>query len=339
VQGRFPLVEGSEACQNSIGKDPPVDKKPLSQSKQKWLLAAAKLAIVALVVWFIRSAIVDAWTQLGEYPWHLNYRWLAISGLFYLLGTLFYAIFWYRVLLALGQSVRLPQVLHAYYIGQLGKYVPGKAMVIVLRTGLVKGQGIDTSLAAASVFLETLTMMSSGAFLGAAIVAVWFRHHTFLFSAALAMMVVSGLPTLPPVFRQLARLAGIGRSNPEILKKMARLGYKTMFFGWILTGLGWAILGWSFGAVLHGLGAPDVASLAHFHLHIAAVTLATVAGFVSFVPGGAVVREAVLTELMTPQLGGSLALVSAIVLRLVWLASELLISGILLALRGSVVKD
>lgn len=61
----------------------------------------------------------------------------------------------------------------------------------------------------------------------------------------------------------------------------------------------------------------------------AAITLATVAGFLSFVPGGAVVREAVLTELMVPHLGDAVALLSAILLRLVWLVAELVISGIL----------
>ena len=65
------------------------------------------------------------------------------------------------------------------------------------------------------------------------------------------------------------------------------------------------------------------------HLYTAAVSLATVAGFLSFVPGGAVVREAVLTELMAPHVGDSVAVVAAILLRLAWLAAELAISGVL----------
>ena len=39
--------------------------------------------------------------------------------------------------------------------------------------------------------------------------------------------------------------------------------------------------------------------------------------------------RAVLAELMIPYLGGAVALVSAILLRLVWLVSELVVSGIL----------
>jgi len=46
-------------------------------------------------------------------------------------------------------------------------------------------------------------------------------------------------------------------------------------------------------------------------------------------PGGAFVRELILAELMVPRFGDATALVSAVLLRLVWLVAELLISGIL----------
>ena len=98
---------------------------------------------------------------IGPGRWQFDSWWLAASGGLYLLGTLCCGVFWHRTLRALGQPVSLPQALRAYYIGQLGKYVPGKAMVVILRAGLVRGQGSIPALAAVSVFLETLTMMSS----------------------------------------------------------------------------------------------------------------------------------------------------------------------------------
>ena len=291
--------------------------------------------IVVLVVWFIRRTLVDAWVQLGEHQWRFHFGWLAVSGCLYLLGTLPCGIFWHRTLLALGQPVSLPRALRAYYIGHLGKYVPGKAMVVILRTGLVRGQGVDTALAAACVFFETLTMMAVGAFLSAAIVAVWFHEQAILFWSALAMMAVAGLPTLPPVFRRLVRFVGVGRTNPQIAEKLAKLDYGTMLGGWFLTAIGWAILGLSFWAALRAVNAADSNPFSQLHLYTAAVTMATVAGFVSFVPGGAVVREAVLTELMVPYLGDAVAVVSAILLRLTGLVAELVISGILyIGVRG-----
>ena len=318
----------ADACHNGGGKGVEVDENHPGRTRQ-WLAAAIKLLIVALVVWYIRRTIVDAWEQLGAHRWHFHAGWLVVSGGLYLLATLLCGIFWHRVLRALGQPVGLMQTLRAYYVGHLGKYVPGKAMVVILRTGLIRGQGVDTALAAVSVFFETLTMMSTGALMAAAIVAVWFHEQRLLFWAAMAMMVAAGAPTLPPVFRRLVRLVGVGKMNPAAAEKLANLGYGTMFFGWVLTGLGWAILGLGFWAALRGLGAVNADPFEQLHLYTAAVTLATVAGFVSFVPGGAVVREAVLTEVTAPFLGGAVALVGAILSRLVWLVSELLISGIL----------
>ena len=296
---------------------------------RRWLAAVVKLLIVALVVWYIRRTIVDAWEQLGEHRWQFDAGWLVASGGLYLLATLLCGIFWHRALRALGQPVGLGQTLRAYYVGHLGKYVPGKAMVVILRAGLLRGEGVDTALAAVSVFFETLTMMSTGALMAAAIVAIWLHQQTLLFWAAVAMMMAAGVPTLPPVFRRLVRLAGVGKVNPAAAEKLANLGYGTMFLGWALTGLGWAILGLGYWAALRGLGAGTVNPFEQLHLYTAAVTLATVAGFVSFVPGGAVVREAVLTEVMAPCLGGSVALVAAILSRLAWLVSELVISSIL----------
>lgn len=303
-------------------------KDPTGRRK-RWFVATVKLLIVVVVVWCIRDTLLHAWNQLGERRWQCNFGWLVVAGGLYLLGTLLCGVFWHRTLLALGQKVGLPTALRAYYIGHLGKYVPGKAMVVILRTGMVRGEGVDTSLAAVSVFFKTLTMMSIGALMGAALVAGWFREQMLLFWAALAMMVAAGLPTLPPVFRRLVRLVGVGRANPAIAEKLGDLGYKTVLLGWVLTGLGWIILGLSFWAVLRAVGAGEANPIAQIHLQTAAVTLATVAGFLSFVPGGAVVREAVLTELMVPHLGDAVALLSAILLRLVWLVAELVISGIL----------
>ena len=54
-----------------------------------------------------------------------------------------------------------------------------------------------------------------------------------------------------------------------------------------------------------------------------------VAGFLSGIPGGAVVREGILWALLAVEFTQPVALVAAVFLRLIWLLSELVISGIL----------
>jgi len=314
-------------------------------SRKKWLLRAAKLLVVVLVLWFVRRTLVDAWHGLAAegaegYRWRVSPGWLVLAGGIYLLGLLPAALFWYRVLIVLGQRPRLLETIRAYYVGHLGKYVPGKAMVVVIRAGLIRIGRVHTGVAAASVFVETLTMMAAGAFWAAVYLAIRAgAEHLLLLTAAIGLMATAGLPTLPPVFRRLARLAGVGRSDPETSRQIERLGLGTLAIGWIMMLLGWGILGLSFWAVLRGM---DVQGLDLGHdwaLYTASVSLAMVAGFLSLIPGGAVVREAILTELMVPYFarllgtpgpkGKVLAVVSALLLRLVWLVSEVVISGIL----------
>ena len=62
--------------------------------------------------------------------------WLALSGVLYLLGTLpVGAVFLPTVGGDAAAGVGCEAVLRAYYVSQMGKYVPGKAMVIVLAGG------------------------------------------------------------------------------------------------------------------------------------------------------------------------------------------------------------
>jgi uncharacterized membrane protein YbhN (UPF0104 family) len=296
---------------------------------KKWLATALKLLIVAVVFWFVRDTIYQAVEKLGEHPLRFDPLWLTAAGGLYLLGLLPAGWFWHRVLLALGQDAKLGETLRAYYVGHLGKYVPGKAMVVVIRAGLIRSRRVDTGVAAVSVFFETLTMMSVGACIAAAILAVWFREQGVLCLTAVVLMVAAGIPILPGVFRRLVRLARVGRSDPAIAEKLDGLGYGTLLVGVVAMAIAWVILGASFWAVLRAMGVPDLDLLGQMPLYVAGVSLAMVAGFLSLIPGGAGVRELILTELMVPHFGEVVALVSAILLRLVWLTAELAISGIL----------
>ncbi len=303
----------------------------LPKHVRKRLLLAAKLLVFGLVVWFVRGTLEDAWRQLGEHEWTLHPWWLLAACGLYLLGLLPAGVFWWRILRVCGQDARLSEILRAYYIGHLGKYVPGKAMVVILRAGLIHGRRVDPGLAAASVFAETLTMMAVGAGLAAAVLAVYVREEQGLFWGAIGLAVASLIPTIPPVFRRLARWAGVGRSRPEVRESLQKLGYATLLSGWIGMVLVWCLLGLSLWATIRSLGVDSLGPWEHFTGYVAAVSLAMVAGFLSLIPGGLGVRDVVLlrmTARLLPLSAGEAAL-AAVMLRLVWLMSEIAISVIL----------
>jgi uncharacterized membrane protein YbhN (UPF0104 family) len=303
--------------------------------QKKWILLAVKLLIVAIVFWWVHNTLVKAWGQISQHEWQLAPGWLLASGLLYLVGLLPAGLFWHRVLHALGQDAGLFETLRAYYVGHLGKYVPGKAMVVIIRAGMVRSHRVDTVAAAVSVAYETLSMMAVGACLSALLLAIGFREQRMLFWGSLAMMAVAGLPIFPPIFRLLVRLLGVikpGGAWDQASTEVGRIGFRTMFLGGGLMTVTWCLLGLSLWATFRGIGIQGLDPIRYFASYTCSVSVATVAGILSLIPGGFGVREMVLVELLVQlfgQINSGQAAVASGMLRLVSLLSELGISGIL----------
>lgn len=316
-----------------------------------WLVWSVKWGLVLLMVWAIRHTLVDAWKQLqthwdsGEFARQFRPGWLVGALVVYILGLAPAAWFWYRVLRAFEQRPRFYEALRAYYIGHLGKYVPGKAWVVVLRSALVRSPRTTAGVAAAAVFVETLTMMAVGAFLSAVYLVVALGDERELLWAAVVLLLVAGIPTLPPVFKRVAMLVGVLKRDAMFRRQVQRLDFGTLWTGWGAMLLLWFLLGLSLWATLKSVGVTPL-GVEQLPRCTATAALATVAGFLVLVlPGGLGVREFVLVALLTPYLqtlpgkeGAAatpelIACVTAALLRLEWLAGELLASGGLYLIR------
>jgi uncharacterized membrane protein YbhN (UPF0104 family) len=294
----------------------------------------ARVVILALVTWGIWRTVQQARAEFAERDYSLSSLqpwWLVVAGVFYAIGLAPCWVFWHRTLRALDQRPMWRESLRAFWIGHLGKYVPGKALVVVLRAGIVRSERVDTTVAAASVFVETLTMMAVGAFVSAVILLCTTTHWLMALAGA-GLMIASGVPTLPPVFRRIVHSLRISKANPDIDRALRGLDFRLMFSGWLTIAAGWVFLGLSLWATLQSMptAAGDwYASLGELPLLTASVGLAMVAGFLSLIPGGLGVRDWILMTLLAPTYGADVAVLSAVLLRIVWLVSELLISAIL----------
>ena len=323
-------------CRTQLPADWPTDSpsnrvNASSRNWTRWLPTVAKLLVLALLIWFVRHTVTSAIESLGQHEWHIEPLWLVVSGALYLLGTLPPAIFWHRVLVHADQDAKLGESLRAYYISQLGKYVPGKWVVIVLRRGLLASPRVENTVVAASVFFETLTNLAAGSAFSALLLVIWHPEHWMLIAAAVGMAAIAGVPTVPRIFQWLIRVLGVARLNPTTGDKLSRMGARAILIGWASICVGWTLQGMSLWATLRAMGAAVDGPFYELSLNTAAVALAVMAGFLSQIPGGLGMREWVLDQLVQPQYGASVAIVSAILFRLVWIVSELVISIILYA--------
>jgi glycosyltransferase 2 family protein len=294
----------------------------------------------------VSGTVRGALTELSRHEWHVRPLWLIVAGVFYAIGLMPMAWFWHRALAALGQPAPWPATLRAYSMGHLGKYVPGKAMAVVLRVAGVRKWVTSVRIALVTTLLETLTMMAVGAFLAAVISTLVLRLEARLTVIGLAMAAAAGLPTLPPVARRLARI-GMARMKPnpqletpasnsaDISANLDRINLRLLALGWGAAAVCWTLLGMSLWATLTAIGVDRAQPVEDLPRLVAAVAFAVVAGFLSMLPGGLVVRDALLMQLLVPVCGKANSLVAAVLLRLVWLVTEVAVCGILYVVARS----
>jgi uncharacterized membrane protein YbhN (UPF0104 family) len=259
--------------------------------------------------------------------------WVVLGGLLYLAGLSACGVFFARIMTASPTPVSPWASVRAYLISHLGKYVPGKAMVVVMRVGLVAPHGARAATAAIGTFYETLVMMAAGALVATAGFAVGqtpVQGVPLALSAGLAVLFL--VVTDPLIFPRASRLVTMPLPNigPDAMPEISR---RLMFEGLALTALGWVLLGLSQVAVVRAV-APGGVAVGLWPMVVASVALATVAGFVvAVLPGGLGVREGVLMTTLAPAVGRDTAVVAALALRLTWVAAEVLAAAALVPAR------
>jgi uncharacterized membrane protein YbhN (UPF0104 family) len=290
-----------------------------STSQRRSLIWLLRIAVLIIVGWFAGKTVWVALERLADYEWQVQPAWLVVAGTLYIIGLVPMAWFWYRTLSALGHPAPWGVTLRGYFLGHLGKYVPGKAMAVILRVAAVQRWLPIMRLAIISVMVETLTMMAVGAFLAAALSAYLLRNKPEFAAVALLTAVAVGMPTTPPVVRWLARF----RINSEdAASNLTGINIRLLIEGWSAALVCWLFLGLSLWATLRAIGVAELSPMHDLPRLVAAVALAVVAGFVSMLPGGLGVRDLALVELLSESCGPTNALVAAVLLRLVWLVSE-----------------
>ncbi|MCL2347010.1 MAG: lysylphosphatidylglycerol synthase domain-containing protein [Planctomycetaceae bacterium] len=313
--------------------------KKNNTSPRKIIFAVLRWLMIILVLVWVAREIYKTGTDMANYRWEPRFGWILISATAYLIAYIPAWCYWHIILRRLGQHPTVYASIRAYYIGHLGKYMPGKAMVVTLRAGMVRSDRVKTSVAVASVFLETLTMMAVGAMISAVLLFVFFREQKFLMLVSVSLMLVSGLPVVPFFFKLVVKIAGAIKNDAAMNDALNRFDAKTLLCGWGLMCVTWFFLGVSLWATIKGVGISSEDFWQHIPRFVAATALSTVAGFLSMIPGGMGVREMVLSELMnryfqivvlptglTPKVAG---LVVAGVSRLVMIFSELAVSALL----------
>ncbi len=303
-----------------------------------WFVLKTTLAVAVVAGLAHHFARILGRSELGTVGFSIRFEYLLPAGVLYLVAHGFWGSFWVRLLHGQGVSVSWYVGLRAYFVSQFGKYIPGKAWVILMRVGILRHQAHAASLpVAVTATYETLTSMAAGAFLGVLLVPYLGVLPSNLSGHTLAFVAVAALPVGLGLLNKLASWLWARRGAPGA-RPLPAPSLFLLVQGLAHGACGHAMLGLSLGLVIRGLTPGPLPAGGGIRADLGATAISYVTGFVFILtPGGLGVREGALQWLLAPRYRATLgpeaaagfAVVVALVLRLVWTAAEVVAAGVL----------
>ena len=307
-----------------------------------------KWTLCLLVLFFVGREANKLWATDDISSLSLDSKWLLLAAACYLVGWLPSVWFWRRMMFELGATPGFSETNRAYFCGHLGKYVPGKALSLVIRSSMLKSNGTSVPVSAISATLETLGVMGVGLTVWLALAPVtlpddvwnsfpgWLqtlRNPWWITPAIVAVGATIAVPLSSKLLSLVAWKMTPDEFRGQNAKESLRVSPRVLLFGSAVFLATWALHGLSLGLCLRGIGVETSAwQLANWPLWSCAVAGATSVGFFAlFAPGGLGIREGLLIATLQSSVGGRAAVAVAAVYRLICFVSELLAAGLLFA--------
>jgi uncharacterized membrane protein YbhN (UPF0104 family) len=296
-----------------------VSRPHLTERARLWI----RLGFFAVVIVIFVIALHDRWGEVKHDIHRFSILELVAATAFGF-GNIFVSMLAWRTLLAdLGTKLPVSIAARIYFLGQLGKYLPGSVWTVVAQADLGRDHDVQPRRSVAT------SVVAMGVSLSAALMLAAF---TLPFGAPGALIHYWWVLLLLPVL-----IVGLMPRSvsflTHLLLKILRREPPDHEFSWfgVLRALAWYMSSWlMIGLQVYilciALGAPQGRALP---LAFGGSALAFSAGFVAIlVPAGAVVREAVLIAVLSPVLNSTQALVVAVVSRLVATLGDPVFAGV-----------
>jgi glycosyltransferase 2 family protein len=303
-----------------------------------------------LVLWYVVVQAKTLWQNSRSIDISVDWKYVVAAGLISQLSWLPSTWFWHRLIVLLGGKSDAYPLIRAYYCGSLGKYMPGKAAVILIRSAMLKQQQVSFVRASIASMVEAGAVMLVGSVVSLAFALTiippdalpgWVSQALPRQSTSwsgLLLLVAVLIATTPYIavpanwllqefsrmIEQRARKKEASnsstarttdRSNEPINvptdSVVPRLTWQFLTTASLMFALSWAGHGLSLLFVLRSLN-PQMLSLDNWTIATAAAAAGTSIGFFAiFAPGGLAVREGLIISVLAPSTGGAIAVADA----------------------------
>ncbi|NQX24409.1 YbhN family protein [Curtobacterium sp. VKM Ac-2852] len=315
-----PLDTSADAA---IGAVPTTGRRARVLTVVKWVAAVVALAFL---VW----SIARQWDAISRDFVRLDAGTIVLGVAATIVALVANMLSWRAMMSASGFRVRLAAASSIFFVGQLGKYIPGGVWSIAAQAELGRAHGLQRTGSAVAALASMLVSMVTAAVVG--IVAVLLASSTgFATFWWLIPLIVVGLVCLtPPVLGRLIAVAF------RILRRPAQ--DTTLTWTGTVMSLVWSLVMWlAYGVqatlVLRVFGADSPTLLP---VAVGAYAVAWLVGFVVVIaPAGIGPREGILVLLLGSVAGGSAPFALAVISRVFMTIGDVVLAGVgaLLAAR------
>ncbi|GHH68427.1 membrane protein [Streptosporangium violaceochromogenes] len=229
---------------------------------------------------------------------------------------------WRALLADLGSPLPFRPAAKVFFVGQLGKYIPGSLWPVLAQMEMGRELGVPRSRSAAAFFLTLPVQLGSGLVISGVTLAAARPGAAVPYAWVFLLLPVLAVVFEPKVINAVLAF-GLRRLGREPLERpLTRRG--------MLTALGWALAGWSayglhLAAIIGDFGSFGLATIP---FSVGVFALSWCLGIMTFVvPAGAGVREVAMVALLTPVLGQGAAIAVALCSRIVIVAGDLICAG------------
>ena len=292
----------------------------MSRSGLKNVLRAA---FAVLAIGGLLAATVSRWSDVSDVATSVDATELALAVAGMVAGTFVSLLSWRAILADLGSRLSVKNAVAIFFVGQLGKYLPGSVWPVVAQMELGRQHGVPRKQSAVAAMLSMVVGVTAGGLVAAAtlpfVAAGELKPYRYAF-----LLPAAGLVLLVP--RVFDRVSAFGLR----LVKRQPLDRGLSPRG-IATAMAWALLQWA----LWGLAVSALAEGPGYALCLGAYALSWIAGFVVILaPAGAGVREGAFVLLVGASVGNATALGVALLLRLLSTVADLFWGIVALAEGG-----
>jgi len=285
------------------------------------------VVVVALAIVYVvqdREQIADAWSRVS-----LGSVLLAL--LLSMVNVATSGASWRAVLADLGSPLPVRAAARVFFVGQLGRYIPGTVFQFVAQAELARDHGVPRRRTGSALAVALLVSMTTASILVTGVLPLalhgrelpgweWTGWLRWLTPVCLVLLIPQ---VINPLLRFLLKLARQEPLEHRITVKGLLLSAFWAMVSWIAVGLQVFVLARAVGA--------DWSATETLALGVGGYALAWMAGFlVVLAPAGAGARELVLAAVIALSTGSGGAAVVVLGSRVLLTLSDLVLAGIAL---------